>query len=232
MNNHPNALVVGNSDGIGLGLTYRLLGLGWHVHGISRSTSPVSHECYTHTVTDVLAADFTPALTRVCATAPDLCVYCVGIGEQFDTGNMSQETHIMQVNLMAAMAVLEVVVPAMVDRRRGHIIVLTSIADDLISAEAPSYSASKAGLTSYTEGLALALRPRGVAVTNLRFGFVDTKMAKGDRKPFMMTVDRAVEHLLTCIEKRPIRFTRPRVMGCIVAAVRCLTRIRMRFMRG
>ena len=43
---------------------------------------------------------------------------------------------------------------------------------------APSYSASKAGLSSWLGGLALALRPRGVHVTNVRLGFVDTKMAK------------------------------------------------------
>ncbi|MCB9089370.1 MAG: SDR family NAD(P)-dependent oxidoreductase [Calditrichae bacterium] len=56
---------------------------------------------------------------------------------------------------------------------------LSSLADEMISAEAPSYHAAKAGFSNYLEGLALALKPSGVRVTNLRFGFVDTKMAKG-----------------------------------------------------
>ena len=59
---------------------------------------------------------------------------------------------------------------------------------ELLSAEAPSCHASKAGFTNYLDGLAIALKPRGVHVTDVRFGFVDTKMAKGDVKPFMMIV--------------------------------------------
>jgi len=45
-----------------------------------------------------------------------------------------------------------------VSRRDGHVIVLSSLADSLVSAEAPSYNASKAGLSSSVEGLGLALR--------------------------------------------------------------------------
>ena len=66
------------------------------------------------------------------------------------------------------------------------------------------------------ESLALAVKSKGVAITNVRFGFVDTKMAKGDHKPFMMTVDRAVDYLLRCMDKRPIRFSRPRTMAILV----------------
>ena len=43
---------------------------------------------------------------------------------------------------------------------------------------------------------------KGIKVTNVRFGFVDTKMAKGDVKPFMMTVDRAARHVIDCIHRK------------------------------
>jgi len=52
-----------------------------------------------------------------------------------------------------------------------------------VSSEAPAYNASKAALSSYVEGLSLALRGTGVALTNVRLGFVDTKMAKASAKP-------------------------------------------------
>jgi len=48
-------------------------------------------------------------------------------------------------------------------------------------------------------------------MTNIRFGFVDTKMAKGDVKPFMMGLERATQHLLFCIDKKPIRYTAPKI---------------------
>ena len=57
----------------------------------------------------------------------------------------------------------------------------------------------------------MALKHKGVYVTNVRFGFVDTKMAKGDVKPFMMNVEKAVDHLETCIHKKPVCYTAPRI---------------------
>ncbi len=232
MSDIQHALIIGNSDGIGLGLTQRLLDLGWTVRGISRSSSSITHDRYTHVVADVASDDYLQALAEACTSAPDLCVYCVGIGDLLDITAMAQETLTFEVNLMGAMRTYEIVVPPMVERKHGHIIMLTSIADEHISPEAPSYSASKAGLTTYTEGLALALRAHGVAVTNVRFGFVDTKMAKGDHKPMMISVERAVDSLMHCVEKRPIRFTRPRIMSWLVRLHAFFTRLRLRFLRG
>ena len=99
----------------------------------------------------------------------------------------------------------------MVKRGQGHFIGVSSLADELLSAEAPSYHASKAGFSNYLGGLALALKPKGVQVTNVRFGFVDTKMAKGDVKPFIMSVEKAVDHLEFCISRKPVCYTAPRI---------------------
>jgi short-subunit dehydrogenase len=96
----------------------------------------------------------------------------------------------------------------------------------MLSPEAPSYHASKAGFSNYLESLALALKPKGVQVTNLRFGFVDTKMAKGDVKPFMMSVERAAEHLLLCIEKKPVLYTTPRIVIPLVKFRRWMLRLK------
>jgi short-subunit dehydrogenase len=61
------------------------------------------------------------------------------------------------------------VIPWMVKRGKGHFIGLSSVADELLSPEAPSYHASKAGFSNYLEGLALAVRTKGVHITNVRF---------------------------------------------------------------
>ena len=45
-----------------------------------------------------------------------------------------------------------------------------------------------------SDGIGLALRPHGVAVTNLRLGFVDTKMAKSPVKPFQISADAAAQN--------------------------------------
>ena len=206
------ALIVGNSDGIGLALTRRLLGMGWRVAGISRSDSPIEHVSYTHHVTDVTLDDFIEVLRKhMAAGAPDIFIYAAGIGELCDPRSMEHEVHVIEVNVLGIVRALSLVVPAMVERGSGHIIGLSSLADELLSAEAPSYHASKAGFTSYLRSLGLALKTHGVDVTTLRFGFVDTKMAKGDIKPLMMSVEQAAQHIERCIEKRPAVYTAPKL---------------------
>ena len=204
------ALIIGNSDGIGLAATIELRKRGWEVVGISRSESIINDLSYKHIVVDVRDAEFVTHLKLVLKKEPmDLCIYCAGIGELLDISNMEPEVGIFDVNLTGMVKTAACVIPSMAKSGKGHFIGLSSVADEMLSPEAPSYHGSKAGFSNYLEGLALALQSKGVSVSNVRFGFVDTKMAKGDVRPFMMGVDRAVRHLLICIDKKPIRYTAP-----------------------
>jgi short-subunit dehydrogenase len=206
------AILVGNSDGMGLETTKRLLSSGWNIIGISRSESPITAPSYHHRVADVSDGKY-PDLIRefVMKDPPDLCIYFAGIGELLDPLDMSIEPRIIDVNLTGMVRTAAGVIPEMVKRGQGHFIGISSMADELLSAEAPSYHASKAGFSNYLGGLALALRPKGVHVTNVRFGFVDTKMAKGSARPLMMSVEKAVDLLEICISKKPLSYTAPRI---------------------
>ncbi len=204
------ALLVGNSDGIGLATTKRLLARGWNVIGVSRSESPIDDTSYRHRVLDVGNSRYAELLGELVRDVPpDLCIYFAGTGAFLDLADMSSEAGVFDVNLTGMVRTAAAIIPQMVNRGQGHFIGISSVADELLSAEAPSYYASKAGFSSYLASLALALKPRGVHVTNVRFGFVDTKMAKGDVKPFMMSVEKAVDHLETCINRKPVRYTAP-----------------------
>jgi len=205
------AMLVGNSDGIGLATTERLLAAGWDITGISRSESPLSGPTYNHYVADVSDSRYSELIDELVRQGPlDLCIYFVGIGELLDPLDMSGEARIIDVNLTGMVRTAAAVIPQMVKRGQGHFIGVSSLADELLSAEAPSYHASKAGLSNYLGGLALALKPKGVFVTNIRFGFVDTKMAKGDIKPFMMSVEKAVDCVMSCIDKKPVSYAAPK----------------------
>jgi short-subunit dehydrogenase len=208
----PKAILVGNSDGVGLATTKRLLATGWDIIGVSRSESPITSANYHHRVADVGDSGYPDLIHElVREDAPDLCIYLVGIGELLNPLDMNGEARIIDVNLTGMVRTAAAVVPPMVKRGRGHFIGVSSLADELLSAEAPSYHASKAGFSNYLGGLALALKPKGVYVTNVRFGFVDTKMAQGHVKPFMLTVEKAVDHLESCINKKPTCRTAPRI---------------------
>jgi len=206
-------MLVGNSDGIGLATTKRLLAAGWDIVGVSRSESPISDTAYCHRVADVSQSRYSELMNELLMIGPmDLCIYLVGIGELLDPLDMSGEAQIIDVNLTGMVKTAAVVIPHMVRKGKGHFIGVSSMADELLSSDAPSYHASKAGFSNYLGGLALALKPKGVYVTNVRFGFVDTKMAKGDVKPFMMNVEKAVDHLENCIRKKPVCYTAPKIV--------------------
>ena len=225
-----NAILVGNSDGIGLAVTNVLLEKGWNVTGISRRPSSVNDAAYTHIVTSVQDKSYTDRLGDLIKQMGqiDLCIYCAGIGELLDFSRLDFDLDVIDVNLMGMVRTVTQVVPKFVKQGSGHFIGLSSFADVLLSAEAPSYHASKAGFSTYLESLGLALKPKGVSVTNLRFGFVDTKMAKGDVKPFMMDVNRAVHHLLVCIDKKPLRYSAPRIAIPFVCFRRWMMRLAAR----
>ncbi len=224
-----NAILIGNSDGIGLAITRQLLQQGWQVEGISRSKSTLIDPAYRHTIADVSDENYPGILASILETSgpPDLCIYCAGIGELFDPAHMENDVKTLEVNLLGMLKTAAVVIPAMIRKGNGHFIGISSVADDLLSPEAPAYHASKAGFSNYLEGLALALRSTNVHISNVRFGFVDTKLAKGDVKPFMISAEQAVRHLLICMDKKPVRYTAPRIVIPLVKFRKWMMRLQI-----
>lgn len=212
-------LLIGNSDGIGLALTRQLLKEGWIASGISRSESPITDSSYQHFRSEVQQDDYSGKLKKILKQigTPNLCLYCAGIGERLNLSMMEKELNTFEVNLIGLIKTISMVIPEMKHRGSGHFIGISSVADELLSPQAPAYHASKAAFTSYLESLALALRSSGIYISNVRFGFVDTKLAKGSHKPLMMNVEQAVRHLEKCIRKKPVRYTAP---GIIIPLVK------------
>ncbi|MEJ2627515.1 MAG: SDR family NAD(P)-dependent oxidoreductase [bacterium] len=223
----PKALLIGNSDGIGLATTRRLLLTGWKIMGVSRSKSPLSNKTYIHRIADVSKCHYSELIKELTHKDPfDLCIYFAGIGKLFDFTNMDHEPKVIEVNLTGMVRTAAAVIPPMVTKGQGHFIGISSVADELLSAQAPSYHASKAGFSHYLESLALALKNTGVQVTNVRFGFVDTKMAKGEVKPFIISIEKAVDHLMKCIKKKPVRYTAPGIIVPLVKFRKVLIKLR------
>lgn len=225
------ACIVGSSDGIGLATARALLQGGWQVIGVSRSESAIAHQCYTHFRSDVTTVEYRELLSGLSRQQLDVVIYCVGIGERLALGELEHETRVFEVNLLAAVASAAIVLPPMLARGSGHLIVLSSLADVLVSNEFPSYSASKAGLSSYFEGLGAALRSSGVIVSHIRFGFVATKMAKSRFKPFMITREAAADIVVRTLRSGRRRVSVPLRMVWLVAVLRCIQSLKRLFSR-
>ncbi len=223
----PTAVVIGASTGIGLALSRRLVAAGWTVTGLARSSPTFEADGYRHVLADVRAPDYREILATACERMPDVCVYAAGIGHEIDLADLAGEADVFATNLIGVAITAEVLLPRMIAAKAGHLIGISSQADRVIDRHAPSYAASKAGMSSYLEGIALACRPHGVAITNVRFGFVDTAMAKSNVKPFMITADRAARVIEKCIARRPMRRTAPLRMAALLWVFRWGSRLRI-----
>ncbi|WP_428268561.1 SDR family NAD(P)-dependent oxidoreductase [Haliangium sp.] len=231
-------LIIGSSDGIGLALVEALTAAGSEVIGLSRSPAPDTllhagrdrdQPGYRHVVADVCADDYRDQLAAACDALGeiDACVYCAGIGEPFDPDRIEHEAATFATNLMGLVTTIEVVLPRMLARGRGHIVGLSSLADRFPDPGAPAYGASKAGMSAYLERLALTVRARGVHISNVRFGFVATKMAKSDIRPFEISPERAAQILVRCLTRRPIRLSYPLRMAALLWLVAWPSRVRV-----
>lgn len=223
-------LIIGNSDGIGLAITKSLLGRGDEVVGVSRSPTPVSANEFHHEVMDVTDPAYPALLERLVSDVGpfDACIYCAGIASPFTVPDLSGEAKVFDVNLTAMVRTLEHLTASWVPRGKGHFIGLSSLADILVNPDHPSYSASKAGVSRYLTSMALRLRHEGVAVTNVRFGFVDTKMAKAVlRRPLMMSAESAALRVICCLDTRPVQISVPRTVALFVGLARVVQTIKI-----
>jgi 2-hydroxycyclohexanecarboxyl-CoA dehydrogenase len=95
----------------------------------------------------------------------------------------------LDVNIMGMVQVAHVVAPGMIERRRGTMVFIASVAGQIGSQTDPPYSAAKAANINFAQVLAKDLAPHGVRVNTVCPGMVQTPLNKGvwqawnDRQP-------------------------------------------------
>ncbi|TGK39198.1 SDR family oxidoreductase [Leptospira gomenensis] len=88
---------------------------------------------------------------------------------------------ILDVNLYAPIHLSRLFVPAMLERKQGHIVNLSSVAGQVAPGELIYYSVSKFGIRALGEAMDADLRKKGVAVTNVYPFFADTGILKSQQ---------------------------------------------------
>jgi short-subunit dehydrogenase len=83
-----------------------------------------------------------------------------------------QIDRMLEVNLRAPIALARGLAPAMVRRRRGHMVFISSLAGKAASPSSSIYSATKFGLRGFALGLRADLRSHGVGVSVVLPGFI------------------------------------------------------------
>ncbi|WP_294471791.1 SDR family NAD(P)-dependent oxidoreductase [uncultured Bacteroides sp.] len=108
----------------------------------------------------------------------------IGVDKEFE-GNLDEWDVVIDTNIKGLLAVTRMVVPGMVERGRGHIINIGSIAGDAAYPGGSVYCATKAAVKALSDGLRIDLVDTPLRVTNIKPGMVETNFTvvryRGDK---------------------------------------------------
>ena len=125
----------------------------------------------------------------------DLLINNAGRGDlgPFATSDPARVDQILKVNVSALTLLTRKLLPAMIARKRGAILNVSSSAGFLPIAEFSVYAATKAYVNSFSEALRAELRGTGVSVTTLCPGPVHTEFTEVAKRPTEARVENAPE---------------------------------------
>jgi NAD(P)-dependent dehydrogenase (short-subunit alcohol dehydrogenase family) len=175
------AVVTGGSRGIGKAIVEALYDRGAaKVYATARDPRTITHP---DAVPLTLEITDPQSVAAAAAEASDATILInnagVLTGASFLDSPVADVRREFEVNFFGPLQTTRAFVPVLERNGGGHILTIHSVLSWITFPGVEAYSASKAALWSQTNALRLALRPRGIAVTGLHVGYVDTEMVAG-----------------------------------------------------
>src|SRR5579864_8537462 len=180
-------LVTGGTKGVGEAIVRRFQLSGASVATTARSPLPPGQAPNLYVQTDIgTASGVQKVVGRIQQEWGGLDVLVNNVGGTetkpggFEVLSDEDWQRILEVNLLAAVRLDRAFLPGMIERKSGVVIHISSISHRLpFSNSTLAYAAAKGALATYSKGLAKGVAPKGVRVTMISPGFIETSGAKG-----------------------------------------------------
>jgi short-subunit dehydrogenase len=217
------ALITGASSGLGRGLALHYAAKGVKVYAAARRTEQLETlkaeakgEIVPFTL-DVSNGDATfEAVRKLDADSGGLDLVIANAGTADATSgkkiDWAKVKRIIDVNVTGAAATISGALPGMVERKRGHLVGVSSVSAIAGLPRLSTYAASKAFLSHFLESIRHDVAPLGIVVTVLQPGYIKTDltaMRKPESMPYLMEFDDAIAHMTGAIDRGDDLYTFP-----------------------
>lgn len=207
------AIVIGATSGIGKGIATILVENNYKVGITGRRTEllnelkaeyPNSYYIQTLDITNtkLIVEKLEILITELGGL--DLLIISSGTGDLNEKLDFEIENRTIETNVIGFTCVADWAFNYFEKQKSGHLVAISSVGGLRGSGIAPAYNSTKAYQINYLEGLrqkASKLKTQ-ISITDVRPGFVDTNMAKGEGQFWVSTVEKATEQIFNAIKKK------------------------------
>ncbi|MEC7938085.1 MAG: SDR family NAD(P)-dependent oxidoreductase [Pseudomonadota bacterium] len=204
------AIIVGASSGIGEEMAKQLSEKGYQLGLMARRIellNTLNDELGgKHVVKQIDLQNFDDAENKMKTMISELkdveiIILNSGIGTQEYQLDWKYQKQVIDVNVSGLVLMSTVAMDYFINRERGQIVGISSVAAHISSGLALTYCASKAFVSSYLNGLRSRARRSKlpITITTIEPGYVDTPMVKSEM-PWMAPVGKAVSQMVKGIE--------------------------------
>lgn len=213
MENLKRAIIIGATSGIGRELAKLLVEKNYIVGITGRRTKlleelkakkPESYFVKTIDVTEIEQTEKSLNELKSEIGGLDLLILSSGTGDLNENLEFEIEKRTISTNVFGFTCITNWAFNLFEKQGFGHLVAISSVGGLRGSRQAPAYNATKSFQMNYLEGLrqkAKKLKTE-IFVTDIRPGFVDTEMAKGDGLFWVSPVKKAAKQILTAINKK------------------------------
>ena len=205
-------IIIGATSGIGRGLAERFIQEGNMVGITGRRENKLQELCSQnkncfYTISDVTKeTDTIRQLNNLVDRmgGMDILVFCSGVGELNPELDYNLERPALLTNVIGFTNVADWAFYFFRRQESGHLVTISSVGGMRGEGIAPAYNASKAYQINYTEGLRkkAAKLSYPIHITDIRPGFVDTAMAKGEGLFWVTPLQKAVQQIYRAIFRK------------------------------